>query len=83
MIKQNINFYIKQQHGNSNTQYPIRKRYTENLQSWEIWKQCEGSCLNSKSTKNKINDSKDIKGIRNIRYLKTKNQTATMVKKDF
>ena len=58
---------------NGNTQYPIRKRDTENLQSREIWKQCEGRCLKSKSAKNKINNSKDIKGIRNIRYLKTKN----------
>ena len=56
--------------------------FTENLESREIWKQCEGRFLKSKTVKNEINDSKDIKDIPNTSYSKTKNPATTMTGKD-
>ena len=35
--------------GNGKYQYSIRKRYTENLESSEIWKKSEGHFLKSKT----------------------------------
>ena len=58
--------------GNGNDQCSIRKRYTKNLESWEISKQCEQRFLKNKTTKNKINDYKDLKDIQNTSYSKTK-----------
>ena len=36
--------------------------------------------LRRKTTKNAINDSKDLKDIPNTSYLKTKNQTTVMIR---
>ena len=58
--------------GNGNNQYSIRKRYKKNLESWEILKKCEQRFFKSKTTKNEINDSKDLKDIANTSYSKTK-----------
>ena len=58
--------------GNGNNQYSIRKRYTKNLESREILKQWEQRFFKSKTTKNEINDSKDLKDIPNTSYSKTK-----------
>ena len=58
--------------GNGNNHYSIRKIYIESLESCEIWKQYEGCFIKSKTTKNEINDSKDIKDIPNTSYSKTK-----------
>ena len=43
--------------------------------------QTQGRFLKSKTTKNEIIDSKDLKDIPNTNYSKTKNQTATMIRK--
>ena len=66
--------------GNGNNQHSIRKRYTKKLESGEILKQCEQRFLESKTTKNEIKGSKDLKDIPNTSYSKTKNQTTTMIR---
>ena len=52
--------------GNGNNQYSDRKKFAKSLQSWDIWKQCEGRFLKKKKpTKNETNDSKDLKDVPN------------------